>query len=453
MPHLRRLATPLLVVAALTAAALLAAPASAQEPAIKVIVIGNDMVNDEERKERWQMQVNVHPTGGCTPTQGDREYVSSWLDAGAETGVELSVGECVFRIDVSMRQANFRTDCWYTAELTWDPDEGTSPVEDYVLTSDRPNGVGRLSVVRKATSACAFPPDTRFYVDGTEVVENLPGSSANADLLELARRAAAIATFEIRVEPDSSAGAVPAGCNRTASLTVLGDGVRVRQALQAGNQRCPFRAVVTRADAPFEAIEGESVTFTDEFRIIDLTSLVRLPQARIAIVQDVRGSENRGSASYTIARSCGDVTVTSPAATGSAPLHVGRFTVHAPSAPSSGATAIYPAVAADAEADTIVGCSVTASVQRLPDDCVVAGGSSQTLTWSAAAPVRNFDFEFDIDCGAAAVTPRPTTAATVPATPATQPAKDMEPLEDATPVDPDSAPEVPEGPVADMPTG
>ena len=457
MPHPRRLATPLLVVAALIAAAtFLVAPASAQEPTIKVIVIGNDTDNDKERKERWQMQVSVHPTGGCTPTQGDRQYVSSWLDADAETGVELSIGECVFRIDVSMRQANFRTDCWYTAQLTWDPAGDTTPVEDYVLTSDRPDGVGRLSAVRKATSACAFPPDTRFYIDGTEVVENLPGSSANVDLLELTRRAAKIATFAVRVEPDDSAGAVPAGCNRTATLVVRGDGVRVPQVLQTSNQTCPFRAVVTRAEAPFEAIEGGSVTFTDDFRIIDLTSLVRLPQARIAIIQDVRGSENRGSASYTITRSCGDVTATSPPATGSAPLHVGRFTVHAPSAPSSGATAIYPAAAADADADTIVGCSVTASVRRLPDDCVVDGGSSQTLTWSAAAPVRNFDFEFDITCGTAAVTP-PTTppTTTVTATPATQPAEDMEPLEDATPVDPepDSAPEDPEGPVADMPTG
>ena len=458
MPHPRRLATPLLVVAALiAAAAFLVAPASAQEPAIKVIVIGNDMVDDEERKERWQMQVNIHPTGGCTPTQGDRQYASSWIDAGAETGVELSVGECVFRIDVSMRQANFRTDCWYTAQLSWDPAGGTTAADDYVLTTDRPDGTSRLSAVRKATSACAFPPDTRFYITGTEVVEDLPGPSASADLVELARRAAKIATFAIRIEPDDSDGAVPGGCDRTATLTVRGDGVRVRKALQAGSQRCPFQAVVVRAEAPFEAIEGESVRFTDEFRIIDLTSLVRLPQVRIAIVQDVRGSENRGSASYAITRSCGDVTVTSPAATaGSAPLEVGRFTVHAPSAPAFGATAIYPAVAASAEADSIVGCSVTASVRTLPDECVVVGGRTQTLTWSEARPLHNFDFEFDIDCGAAAVTPpTTTTAATVTATPATQPAEDMEPVEDATPVDPepDSSPAVPEGPGRDEPTG
>ena len=459
MPHPRRLATPLLVVAALIAtAAFLVAPASAQEPAIKVIVIGNDMVDDKERKERWQMQVNIHPTGGCTPTQGDRQYASSWIDAGAETGVELSVGECVFRIDVSMRQANFRTDCWYTAQLSWDPAGGTNPADDYVLTTDRPDGTSRLSAVRKATSACAFPPDTRFYITGTEVVEDLPGPSASADLVELARRAAEIATFGIRIEPDDSDGAVPGGCDRTATLSVRGDGVRVRKALQAGGVTCPLQAVVTRADAPFEAIEGESVTFTDEFRIIDLTSLVRLPQIRIAIIQDVRGSENRGAASYSISRSCGDVTVTSPAATGgSVPLNVGRFTVHAPSASNFGATAMYPAAAASEDADDIVGCSVTASVRSLPDECVVDGGTTQTLTWSEARPLHNFDFEFDINCGAAAAIPPETD----PATPATQPAEDMEPVEDATPVDADPEPEEPEpeepdppeGPLADMPTG
>ena len=45
MSHLRRLATPLLVVAALVAALIaVAAPASAQDPTIRVFVIGNDMV-------------------------------------------------------------------------------------------------------------------------------------------------------------------------------------------------------------------------------------------------------------------------------------------------------------------------------------------------------------------------------------------------------------------------
>ena len=462
MPYLRRLVTPLLMVAALAGTLIaVVAPASTQGQAIKVIVIANDMVNGEDPDERWQMQVNVHPTGGCRPTQGDvgyAGYASSWLEAGTEFGLDLSVGECIFRIDVTMRQANLRTDCSYTAQLSWDPAGGTTPVDDWVLTSNQPAGTSRLSAVRKAGSACAFPPETRFYITGSEIVENLPGSSANADLLELARRAAEVASFGIRIEPDTSDGAVPAGCNRTSTLTVRGDGVRVRHALPSGGETCALRAVVRRAQAPFEAAEGREVTFTDDFRIIDLTSLVRLPQARIAIIQDVAGSDNNGSASYTISRSCGDVSVTSPAPTSlPTPLHVGRFTVHSPSAPNFGATHMYPAAAASATSDDIVGCSVTATVRDLPADCTVEGGSTQTLTWSAGDPLRNFDFEFDIDCGAGTDAPT-TTPTSAPTTTGTQPAEeaeDMTPLEDDSTADPPPAttPAAPEGPVADMPTG
>ena len=183
-----------------------------------MIVIGNDMVNDEERKERWQVQVNVHPTGGCTPTQGDRQYVSSWLDAGAETGVELSVGECVFRIDVSMRQANFRTDCWYTAELTWDPAGGTTPSKTTSSPRTGPTGWDGSPSSAKPPAPAPSRRTRASTSTAPRSWKTSPGSSANADLLELARRAAAIATFAIRVEPDSSDGAVPAGCNRTATL-------------------------------------------------------------------------------------------------------------------------------------------------------------------------------------------------------------------------------------------
>ena len=462
MPHLQRFATPLLVVAALIAAvALAAAPTSAQDggATVKVFVIANDQVNDEDAEEQWQMQVTVRPTGGCTTKQGVADYSSRWLNTNTEVGVELSVDECIFRIDVAMREASDRTDCWYTAQLSWEPAGGTSPADDYVLTSDAPDGVSRISAVRKSTSVCAFPPETRFYIDGPDLVEDLPGPSADADLLALARRAAEIASFEIRVEPDDSADAVPAGCNRTANFTVLGDGQRVWHSLMAGGGPCRFRASVARAQAPFEAIEGNAIAFTDDFRFINLTSLVRLPQARIAIIQDVQGSDNRGTTSYTIARSCGGQAVTSPAASAtSAALDEGRYTVHAPSVPSFGATAIYPAVAAGVTANTIVGCSVTVSLRGLLVDCIVEGGSTQTLTWTAASPIRHFDFEFDIRCGTAAGSPTTTTttstttstaATTVPA------ATDAEPLdvtEPAEAITTEPAPVV-EGPLADMPTG
>ena len=169
MPHLQRLATALLAVAALVAAvSLVAAPASAQNDGVKVFVIGNDMVNDETKKERWQIQVTARAVGGCTPTKGDVEYSSPWLDTGAEVAAELSLGECVFRISVAMRQASNPANCWYTAQLEWGELGALSgdPKDNNVFTSDRPAGVSRISVIRNPSSHCAFPPETRFFIGG-----------------------------------------------------------------------------------------------------------------------------------------------------------------------------------------------------------------------------------------------------------------------------------------------
>lgn len=421
MSHLQRFAMSLPAVVALIATVALAvAPASGQE-GVKVFVIANDMVNDEDKEERWQIQVTARPVGGCVPSKGQAAYSSPWIDTGAELGVELSLGECVFRISVAMRQESDPVDCWYTTQLTWDPDDGTGPADNHVFTSDRPEGVSRLSAVRKSTSHCAYPSEMRFYVDGRDLVEDLPSPSADADLLALALRAAEIAAFDVRLEPDRSEGPVPAGCDRTGSMTVHGDARRVRHSLQSTGGQCRFQASITQADAPFEPVRDSVVVFSGDARIVNLTSLVRLPQARIAIIQNVTGSTNKGTASYTIDRSCGRHGVTSPPATlASTSLQDGRYTVHAPHAPSFGATVIYPAVADGPGGDTIVGCSVTVSLQDLPTACVVNGGPSQSLTWTEAEPIRAFDFEFYIRCGPAATggTP-PTTAAPPTATPTT----------------------------------
>ena len=467
MLHLQRLATRLLVVSALIAAVtLVTAPASAQNEGVKVFVIGNDMTNDEEKEERWEIQVTARPVGGCTPTKGDADYSSPWIETGAEVAAELSLGECVFRISVTMRQASSPVDCWYTAQLRWGELAGeATPTDDYVFTSDRPEGVSRLSAVRKPTSHCAYPTEMRFYVNGAALVEDLPGPSANADLLALAKRAAEIAAFEVRLAPDRSAGSVPAGCDRTGTFTVHGDGQRVRHSLQSTGAPCRYQATIVRADAPFEAVQDRTVGFAEDARIINLTSLARLPQARIAIIQSVRGSANQGTASYNIARFCGDNGVTSPAAAvASTALQEGRFTVHAPHAPAFGATAIYPAVADGLDADTIVGCSVTVSVRDLPFVCVVDGGSSQTLTWTEADPIREFDFEFDIGCGAAAISAgtgdavTTTTAARAQTTTVTEVAipEEAEDMFEASEPDPDAgttAQEPSDGPLFDMPTG
>ena len=461
MSHPQRLVTCLLAVAALVAAmTLVATPASGQE-GVKVFVVRNDMVNNRDKGERWQMQVTARPVGVCTPTRGDTEYSSPWIDAGAELGIELSLGECVFRISVALRQASNPANCWYTAQLNWrstDPNQTVPPPADnFVSTLDRPTGVSRISVVRKPNSHCALPREIYFHIDGTRLVEHLPGPSADADLLALARRAAELAEFEVRLEPDGTAGSVPAGCDRTGALTVRGDGRTVPHALEPVGGSCEFQASIVRAQAPFEAVQDRIVSFSDNAYNIDLTSLARLPQARIAIVQDVRGSANQGTASYTIARSCGDRRVTSPAATvGSAPLQAGRYTVHAPHVPSFGATAVYPAVAAGEDADTIVGCSVRASVQDLPVNCVVVGGSTQTLTWTETDPILRFDFEFVIRCGTAATstgTTVPTTGAVSTPTTVPEEAADMFEVSEPDPAAGSTAPRPPEGPGLDMPTG
>lgn len=457
MPHLRRLATPLLVASALLApVALAAAPAAAQNEGVRVFVIGNDMTDNAAREERWQMQVTVRPVGGCTPTRGDVEHSSPWIGAGAEVAAELSLGECVFRISVAMRQASNPANCWYTAQLKWGEVTSTeTPVDNAVFTSERPTGVSRLSVVRKPTSHCAFPAETRFYIDGAGLVEDLPGPSAADDLLALARRAAEFAEFEVRLEPDRSAGPVPAGCERTGTITVGGDGQRVRHSLESVGGSCRFQATVIKADAPFEPVQDRVLTFSDDSRIINLTSLAHMPQARIAIIQSVQGSTNQGVASYSVARACGRHGVSSPApGRSSTPMQDGRYTVHAPHVPFFGATAVYPAVAAGLDAETIVGCSVTATLDSLPADCAVVGGPSQTLTWTEANPIGRFDFEFDIRCGAAASptgagagadTGTTATAAEVP--------EDMFEVTETEPEPATTAQEPPAGPLRDMPTG
>ena len=454
MPHLERLAVPLLAAAALiAAAALLAAPASAQTEGVKVFVIGNDMVNDAERDERWQMRVTARPVGGCTPTKGDLEYSSPWIDTGAEVAAELSLGECVFAISVAMRQASSPENCWYTAQLRWgELTDQRIPTDDYVYTSDRPDGVSRISAVRNPNRHCALPPGIGFYVNGEELVDDLPGPSADAELLVLAERAAEIAAFEVRLEPDRSAGSVPAGCDRTGTLTVRGDGQRVRHPLETLGGSCRFNASITRADAPFEPVQDRTVAFSGDARVVELSLLARLPQARIAIIQNVRGSANQGAASYTISRSCGDRQIASPAAARrSTPLQDGRYTVHAPHVPSFGATAIYPAVAAAADAQTIVGCSVTVSVSGLPAGCVVDGGSTRTLTWSKTQSTRQFDFEFEIGCGSGtstgATSSTPTDAAATEDAPGTMEEPEPQP-------DPATTAQEPRGgPKFDAPTG
>ena len=410
MSHLRRLAAALSVLVLLTSAmTMIAAPAAAQS-GVKVFVLVNGMVNDEDREEQWQMRVAVRPAGDCNPKAGEAEYSSPWLNAGSQVGVALSLGECIFEISAVMRQAGLRTDCWFTAQLSWDPPGATTPADNSVFTTSAPEGVSRLSIVRKPGTSCAYPTETRFFISAADVVDQLPAPSAAADLLALARRAAAVSKFDVRIEPDYPSGSVPAGCDDTATFTVRGDGRRVGQPLNIVGAGCRFRASIVGAPPAFDVVEQASRSFTDSDRIIDLSSLVRLPQARIAIIQDVVGSADGATASYTVNRTCGDADA-DPAEAGKARsvLYTGRYTVHSPTAANFGPAATYPIGVAADDSDEVVGCSVRVAVSDVPAGCVVDGETTRTLTWTAADPVRNFDFEFDITCGAVPATTEPVT--------------------------------------------
>ena len=480
MSRLRHSTSTLAVLALLVAVpALVTTPIGAQEddtptPPVKFFVFVNGMTNpdadnDGEPDRRWQVQITVSALGSCVPTQGDAGYTSTWIEAGDEVGARLSLTECVFRISAKARTAS-RPDCLSRAQLGWS-DSGGNVVGDYrdgsVVTSSRPDDESRLLIRRDPDGGCAVPHRTYFVLGGDSIVEDLPGDSADRDLLARARRAATVGEFTVRVQPAS--GSVAAGCDITRTFSLQGDRSTSAQILGATGDGCPSRASIVAAPAHVKVTEGSYVEFDAALPniIIDLTSLVRMEAARIAIVQDVVGSANRGEVSYTITRTCGGVALDSPPAQARASeLYEGRFTVHSPDIPQFGPVGIYPAVATGATSFTVVGCLVTVTMSGVPAGCAVAGGNTQTLAWSAANPFPHFDFEFDINCGGA-TPPAPVVPQQPPATEDTVPAEDMVPVDEAdTLVDGGGTtggdtgeaqdaqpPDDPVGPPRDAPTG
>ena len=218
------------------------------------------------------------------------------------------------------------------------------------------------------------------------------------------------------------------------------------------------------APAHVKVVEGNYVEFDAALPniIVDLTSLVRIESARIAIIQDVVGSGNQGTASYTVTRSCGGTVLESPPAqASSSELYEGRFTVHSPDIPQFGPVAIYPVVANSPTSNSVAGCSVTVAVGRVTAGCTVAGGNTQTLTWTAANPFPHFDFDFAINCGGAVAVADPVETPPPPAAEDMISADDVEPLTgngDTTGADTGEAgdaqpPAGPAGPPLDAPTG
>lgn len=444
MSRLRHSSTALAVLALVVAApVLVAAPAAAQDdpPPPEFFIFSNVMTNpttdanrDGVPDTRWQVQVTANALNNCVPKRGSVSYVSTWVDAGEEVGASLSTLECVFRIAAKVRVAA-NPGCTYRAELSWAGRDGT-PVGDYqddsVMTSSRPDDERNLLIRRDADSGCASPNRTYFVLGGAGIVEELPGASdADRDLIALARQSVGVGQYTVRVEPTGAR--VAPGCDIATTFTLRGDRSTSPQELGATGAKCPSRASVATAPAHVKVPAGRYVTFDAALPniIVDLTSLIRIEAARIAIVQDVAGSANVGAVSYLIDRSCGGVSFPSPAAqVASTTLFQGRFTVHSPDAPQFGPVGMYTAVASTADSRSLAACAVTVTLSGLPAGCTVAGGNTQRLAWTAAAPFDHFDFEFDIGCGGAA----PPTSGVPPAPPAGDPAP---PADDPSPATPD----------------
>ena len=466
MSHLRRIHWPLIVLSLLLPVlVLVAAPAAAQNdddpPPLTIFVFANVMTNAERRSlpdEDWQVRVSIRTLSGCTPTRGDGAHDTYWIGTRSEAGARLSLQECVFSITAVARDASRDLDCSVPAQLAW----GRNPNEaDYeegtLLTSSRPAGESRISIRREPNSGCARPNRTHFFILGSDIVEALPADSADDNLLTLARRAAELTEFMVRVEPDPSPDAqLPPGCDRETTVRVLGNGERAPAVLHDATARCPLRATVPDAPAPFEAPQGRGVEFDGAGRniLVDLSRLVRLSPARIVIIQDVTGSVNRGAISYAITRSCGEASTSLPTAGGAtSPLYEGRYTVHGPHVPAFGATAVYPVGATSATSTAVVGCSVSVTISEVPAGCSLPGGPTQTLTWSADAPFEHFDFEFDLRCGdgATPAAPSPVPPTTATTDPPAEDAELMTEMEDSTAID--AQPEETGGPPRDAPTG
>ena len=100
----------------------------------------------------------------------------------------------------------------YPAQLGWarQPTDGNY-VDNSLLSSSRPVGETTLSIRRKPDSPCLHQNRTDFVIRGSSIVTALPEDSADAELLALASRAAALTEFKVRVEPDPFArrGASP----------------------------------------------------------------------------------------------------------------------------------------------------------------------------------------------------------------------------------------------------
>ena len=416
MLHLRHLIRPLAVVVLLATglALAVASPAGAQS-SIKVITF-----ESAESDDNWEVQITVQALGGCNPTNAQSGHVTAWLAPDDEDGEVLDPGVCNYRITAVARQLD-ATSQLCEAELKWStgnfgPSITTAGrADDDTTVEARHTGVGSPN--------CSAQPTLAITIDAEDVVEPLPSSATDSSIVARAERAAEITEFRLRVTPKSTS-VNRTGCNQTLDFVVAGDGEEAEKALGSlgSGVTCEFRIAVTEAPPPFVIRDKNGVSFSTADKNVntgkielDLSEHVQLPWNRIVIIQHVVNNPgNQGSAAYSITSVCAGVAALPPiAAPGGSGIYTtaggqtvaslsnGRFTVHSPDFANFGVGASYPAVATSTTSNEIGGCSVTATVSGLPDSCSLAGSSARTLSWTTANPLQNFDFEFDISCGAA----------------------------------------------------
>lgn len=421
MSHVRILSRAF-VVLALVATALTLAASSASAQSIQVVTFVNDELTTDTAT--WQVRVTVRSLGGCSPDQGlgADGYVSGWLNEGSQGGAALNLGVCSYDITAEARR-NTNEVC--DAELGW----GASPsAYSRTLNSGSRGDETRVSVRHKGagespvTQSCGAAVSVTFEIDPEEVVVSLPDNAEDDLLEERVQRAVEVTDFTVRVRPDNSTRNVR-GCNVLLTFTMQGgeDGTVRRDfdGMPVG-QRCSFTAYVVNDPAPF-VIDDDGTPFetTGGAMVVDLAPQVKIRPARIAIIQDVVGDASDEGVSYAITRTCAGVDALPPSIvpTGGPGLYrlpggdwrsslvEGRFTVHSDRAPNFGPGATYQAAARSTTSAVVEGCTVTVTIQHVPDRCVVAGGDTQTRTWRRSRQFEHFDFEFDISCGGATAQP------------------------------------------------
>ena len=428
MSHVRTLSRTLVVLALLgSALALAASPASAQD--LRVIIMEN--VDDDVAATKWQVRVKVVSLGGCTPEQGlgGEGFQSAWFSEGNQVSTAINTKICSYSITA---QARGKTSEVCEAELAYgdSPDDGDYTSE--LHSADLPTDSRRVSIRAKTTlnaddepvGDCSAAVTATFTIDPDDVVEELPRDSRDDNLEERVKRAVEVTDFYVRVRPDRVTKG-QRGCNVTMTFTMQGgeDGAVKRhlEGVATGGNACKFRVSITNDPAPFVISDREKTFETGSSSIsVDLSGLVSIEPARIAIIQDVVGTAPKGSGvSYDIIRSCAGVDALPapivpsggqgvyrlPGGDWRISLTEGRYTAHSDRTPNFGPGTTYQAAARSLTSSVVEGCSVSVTIKHVPESCSVSGRDTQTLTWRRSRRFDHFDVEFDITCNGASARP------------------------------------------------